>query len=573
MAMTRPSLLVLLLLSVFPQTTQAEVLWLQEVRHRTGDDPSWASPEFDDQSWKQSEFQSLRGSDSIQWIRTELEISASYLVPERPLALRLAALATCEIYWNGEKLGSNGTVGETRGDEIPGSLDWHLYLPREHLTPGRHLVALRCSTHHRGFRPWMGFYAFLFGDYADLVLEDGDLPAPALVSLSGLLMVGLFYLWMAATERRNPSHLPLACLALAAALLVVAESWRSLVGYTYDFHIQRLRLVLGLAWIVNGLLILFLHRRFPVTGRFPIFPWAIPLLTIPPFFVPGFDGRTMAMFLAGYVLALFHTLRAISQGRRGAWLAALALGAGLVTLLVDPFRFLDQHLFFALDGLLLCLLVAHSLEGRREQRLRKAAELRSARLENELLKRQLQPHFLMNTLTALEEWIEEDPDVAVEMTQALADELRLLGEMSSKPWVELGQEVELCRRHLEVMGRRLDRRYELELEGIDPRDPVPPAIFHTLVENALSHNRYTGPEVRFRLRRTADSQRRCYVFEAPLAENRPAASTAGQGTGLRYVKARLRESCGHDFQLHQGPARGTWRTEICLPEDLPCTSS
>src|SRR3546814_19410817 len=54
------------------------------------------------------------------------------------------------------------------------------------------------------------------------------------------------------------------------------------------------------------------------------------------------------------------------------------------------------------------------------------ARYAAQRLELDLLKQHLKPHFLMNTLTALAGWIEESPHTAVRMVDALADEFRTL---------------------------------------------------------------------------------------------------------------------------------------------------
>src|SRR5205085_2260579 len=81
---------------------------------------------------------------------------------------------------------------------------------------------------------------------------------------------------------------------------------------------------------------------------------------------------------------------------------------------LQPWYWADYFLYFALNFVFVCLLSSHALEVRREQH-------QKARLELEMLRRHLQPHFLMNTLTALSEWIEEDPKTAVKMIESLSD--------------------------------------------------------------------------------------------------------------------------------------------------------
>ena len=59
-----------------------------------------------------------------------------------------------------------------------------------------------------------------------------------------------------------------------------------------------------------------------------------------------------------------------------------------------------------------------------QNRRRQESELRSARLELELLKKHIQPHFLLNSLNSVIAWLEEEPSTAVRLVNALAEELR-----------------------------------------------------------------------------------------------------------------------------------------------------
>ena len=114
--------------------------------------------------------------------------------------------------------------------------------------------------------------------------------------------------------------------------------------------------------------------------------------------------------------------------------------------------------------------------------------MRSSRLEAELLKRSLQPHFVMNSPDRL--WrsgSREEPAVAVEMIEALSEELRLLGDIAPRRSIPLADELRLCRAHLTVMSRRKGIDYRLTEEGVDPSGEIPPAVVHTLVENAITH--------------------------------------------------------------------------------------
>jgi len=172
------------------------------------------------------------------------------------------------------------------------------------------------------------------------------------------------------------------------------------------------------------------------------------------------------------------------------------------------------------------------------------------------------PAELMNTLTALSEWNEQDPKTAVRMIESLSEELRILGEMSTRRLVPAEEELRLCRSHLENMSLRKDVAYRLDVEGIEAARLVPPAVFHTLVENAITHAP-AADRVTLRLAARTEGDRVYYTFEAPADRQDCLSSTKGGGT--RYIEARLREVWGDAWSFRQGRAGELWRAEIEVP--------
>ncbi|MCG8463158.1 MAG: hypothetical protein MI919_43300, partial [Holophagales bacterium] len=144
--------------------------------------------------------------------------------------------------------------------------------------------------------------------------------------------------------------------------------------------------------------------------------------------------------------------------------------------------------------------------------------------------------------------------------------------MSARREVSMGEELELCRAHLTIMGLRRDQSFRLRTRGVDLEAPVPPAIVHTLVENALSHNRYRMPEVTLELTEARAAGRRILTFSSPLGEDDgPSAPAAGTGTGRRYVETRLEERYPGDWSFEHGRSGDSWRAVIEIP--APATRS
>ena len=203
------------------------------------------------------------------------------------------------------------------------------------------------------------------------------------------------------------------------------------------------------------------------------------------------------------------------------------------------------------------------LDGSEQLRARQG-QLTSARLETELLKRNIQPHFLLNSLGSIAQYVEENPAIASRMIDALAEEFRIVSRVSQQKQIPLREEIELCEAHLQVMSLRREARYRLETEIRDPDAPVPPALLHTLVENAITH----GGPVRDaeRVLRLVETQqpdgRRAIELYSPVTQGAEARSHATEGTGTRYVKARLEESYPGRWHFESGPVPGGWRARI-----------
>ena len=168
----------------------------------------------------------------------------------------------------------------------------------------------------------------------------------------------------------------------------------------------------------------------------------------------------------------------------------------------------------------------------------------------------------MNTLTAVMEWIEENPKEGVRFLESLADELRILLDVASRPLIPLQTELDLCRAHLRVMSCRKAAQFDLQTDGTLVHGQIPPAIFHTLLENAISHNSYDDERVAFRLKEERAAGRRRYTFSAPLRQRE---RSGRNGVGMRYVTTRLEESYPGRWTLDTFADADAWHTAIEVP--------
>ena len=528
------------------------------VRLQVGDDPRWARTDWDDGAWLQAPWSRISSTDRILWLRARID--RRELPPDGDVSVTLSAVGAHEIYWNGTRIGGAGRPGASRAEEVPGPMTTSAPVPAALLASGENVVAVRLSSFRLpgGLRSTV--HLFTVGPPLDLTALMLRAYVPGLVAGGALLLGACYFAALFLSDRRDRAAGYLALLALAAVGQLTAEGWRGFVNYEYPVHVHRLWAILGMACIYGlGLVAYVTERCGRRRQRAAVIATAAAACAVIGL-VPGYDGKTTLTIVVAAVVSL--GCAAAARPRR---LLLLFAPVGLLAwFLLAPFRFLDQHYLVTASAIFM-LFFEQVQHLRSEQAGRAAAELRSARLELELLKRYIQPHFLLNTLTSLCEWVETDPDVGVRMIEALAEEFRLLASVGARRTIDVRDEVALCQLHLRVMSLRHDAPLRLDTEGLDEGRQLPPAVLHTLLENALTHNRYPGG-ARFHLRESSAGHGRRYELRCPAGAPNAGPPGPSAGTGLEYVRARLSEVFADRWRLTDGPAAdGGWITCIEVP--------
>jgi hypothetical protein len=195
-------------------------------------------------------------------------------------------------------------------------------------------------------------------------------------------------------------------------------------------------------------------------------------------------------------------------------------------------------------------------------------ETELARAQLQLLRLQLEPHFLFNTLHAIGTLVHADPDAAERMIVLLSDLLRrALQEMGGQE-VALREEVEFLDRYLEIEHVRFPDRLRVVRE-IQPESLgalVPTLLLHPLVENAIRHGvsrRAQGGCLGIRARRVGGRLELRVWDDGPEGA---AADAPSSGIGLANTRARLEHLYGaaHRFELRR-MHEGGMEVSVSLP--------
>ncbi|MEM9260228.1 MAG: hypothetical protein AAGA62_11315, partial [Bacteroidota bacterium] len=342
----------------------------------------------------------------------------------RPYALMVSQLASSEAYFDGQYLGTNGSVGTAASTEVPGQIDYLFTVPQNLLTPGKHRISLLLSNYHASGR--VRFYGVYLTDYLQPVVKALMTTVSLHVYAGMFLVIGLFFGFRFLARRKDWSLLVFTVVCLSFFALLIMEYIRTYYWYAYPWHFTRLQIILGLSWLISTALPLFFMLRFGMR----LIWWAVALqlgvFTFLLFITSyGYDPSTNFGMIVGFLMAAGVCLKAVSLQLPRAKIALAGVLPVAIALLA-AYRHYDVVLYVGFAYLVITILISLVLREREETRLREAALLRSSRLKLQLLKKSIQPHFLMNSIASAIDWIEENPARGVDLLLALSEEFKIL---------------------------------------------------------------------------------------------------------------------------------------------------
>ena len=200
--------------------------------------------------------------------------------------------------------------------------------------------------------------------------------------------------------------------------------------------------------------------------------------------------------------------------------------------------------------------------------------LLEARLD--ALQRQINPHFLFNTLNSIASLVRVKPELAREMTVKLANILRALLK-DHDTYVPLRDELNFTDDYLDIEVVRFGAdKLHVEKE-IDPQTLdilVPSILLQPLIENSIKHGlepRIHGGTVTLRSKLNGDRVLIEVADDGVGMGDRPRTGLAsnGAGIGMKNVQERLEVLYGTQatFNIVSNPGRGTL-VSIEIPADL-----
>jgi len=306
-----------------------------------------------------------------------------------------------------------------------------------------------------------------------------------------------------------------------------------------------------LPWVLATPLILTLGRKLPAFGLKTIAGWLAHILAI------NIINVVFAAWSAGF-LAIFNPYLDSSQ-------------APFLKLCRDRIMtdFLASFILYAM-----VLIVGYALASR-ESLLTQQAE--TARLNEQLsraqfdsLRRQIEPHFLFNTLNSIAALVREQrTNAAIQMIAGLSNLLRRSLDSAPHQQVPLREELDFAQKYLDIQKTRFADRLTVSVDVPSDLDgaQVPSLILQPMVENAIQHGiAHLAQGGKISISASCIDHR----LTLRIANDGPSLPSdwqlSGAGIGITNVRTRLSTLYGSasSFNLSNRPSGGV-EVSLSLP--------
>jgi two-component system, LytTR family, sensor kinase len=229
------------------------------------------------------------------------------------------------------------------------------------------------------------------------------------------------------------------------------------------------------------------------------------------------------------------------------------------------------YVLLSWSGLYFGIKFSRQLREQKEAALKAQAMAHEAQLK--MLRYQLNPHFLFNTLNAISTLVlDRKSDTANHMVGSLSAFLRYSLDSDPVQKVTLAQEIEATNQYLGIEQLRFGERLRVRIDiADDARDAlVPSLILQPLIENAIKYavsRREEGGSIEIEAHRSDGDLRISLLDDGPGCSNKgERAEGNGHGVGLANTRERLRVLYGaqQEFSIGNRAPRGA-EVHIRLP--------
>ncbi len=222
--------------------------------------------------------------------------------------------------------------------------------------------------------------------------------------------------------------------------------------------------------------------------------------------------KTLAVVSCGYVLALLFLLYSDASS-------------------------LIKSLFLSIDVFLTLYAISSIFKSERMREL----NMRNIQSENQLLKSQLNPHFLYNTLNNIDALIYYDADKASQAVITLSSLMRYMTYQANRTKIGLSEEVLHLDEYISLQKLRFENTNAIVWQSKLEQDPqVSPMLLMPIVENCFKHSSGDESDENVVITLEASDNKLQLITKNRLKTDAGNADKSRSGVGLSNLKSRLK---------------------------------
>jgi two-component system LytT family sensor kinase len=219
--------------------------------------------------------------------------------------------------------------------------------------------------------------------------------------------------------------------------------------------------------------------------------------------------------------------------------------------------------FTSIIFILLSLLLHFTVDWFMNERIQRDLETQRLTAELALLKSQINPHFLFNSLNSIYSLAYQRAENTPEAILKLSEIMRYMLYECNDNKVDLANELQYLQNFIDLQKIRFgDNSYvKFEVEGIITNQQIVPLLLISFIENAFKHGVANDPNAPIQLKITVDDGHlQFYMHNKKHLHNRDAAG----GIGLNNVKRRLKLLYPNQYHLNINDTADTYTCELSL---------
>lgn len=210
----------------------------------------------------------------------------------------------------------------------------------------------------------------------------------------------------------------------------------------------------------------------------------------------------------------------------------------IIDIFSDVRYLLFHYIITIISGAFIFISIMFILRYKNEKHNRLQLEKEKTELELKVLKSQLNPHFLFNTLNNIYSLSVSNSSATAQSISRLSDILDYILRKGQNKWVNVAEEMKIIDDYIELEKLRYNERLKINIfKNIRYSAVIPPLLYLSLVENAFKHSEKISGNVEINIFLETDLNFIIFKVENHFSKNISDNGTAG--IGLKNINKQL----------------------------------